>query len=34
MAEKEMEIKEQTIRELMGREPSENLIKDDKRRLS
>ena len=34
MAEKEMEIKEQTIRELIGRDPSENLIKDEKRRRS
>lgn len=34
MAEKEMEIKEQTIRELMGRDTSENIIKDDKYRRS
>ena len=34
MAEKEMEIKEQAISELMGRDPAENLIKADKWRSS
>lgn len=34
MAEKEMEIKEQAIRELMDRDPAENLIKADQRRRS
>jgi hypothetical protein len=34
MAEKEMEIKEQTIRKFMDRDPAENLIKADQRRRS
>jgi hypothetical protein len=34
MAVKEMEIKEQAIRELMDRDPAENLIKADQRRRS